>query len=328
MDRSPSKSFGLDLLRTAEAAAIAGGRWMGLGRKKEADAASTDAMYSEFRKLDIAGTIVVGEEGRSERHSLDLGVAVGNGRGPELDVVVDPIDGSNLLAQGRPGAIAVVGVAPRGAMWTPPHARYMEKIVVDREVAPALVSECMDAPPAWTLALIGRVKKKPIRDLVVFVLDRPRHQELIEEIRTAGARVMLRIDGDIAGALLAAAPDHDGVDVLMGIGGVNEGVVAACAVKAVRGAMLGRLAPQSDEEREHLARENVDLKAILTQDELVSSDKAFFAATGVTDGPLLAGVRYRGREVRTESIVLRGETGTRRTVRAEYIIEDTPGESS
>ncbi len=316
----PSQNFGLDLLRTAEAAAIAAGRWMGLGQKREADVASTEAMYLEFKKLDIDGTVVVGEEGRSERHPLERGVRVGNGRGPQLDVVVDPIDGSNLLAQGRPGAISVVGVAPRGSMWTPPHARYMGKVVVDREVARALVPECLDAPAAWTLALAGRVKKKPIRDLVVFVLDRPRHQELIEEIRSAGARVMLRIDGDIAGALLAASPTHDNVDLLMGVGGVNEGVIAACAVKALRGAMLGRLAPQSNEERELLSRENVDLKQILTQDELVSSQRVFFAATGVTEGPLLAGVRYHGREVRTESIVLRSETGTRRIVRTEHLV--------
>ncbi len=320
MVQVPSQNFGLDLLRTAEGAAIAGGRWMGLGQKKEADAASTEAMFLEFKKIDVDGKVVVGEEGRSERHSLARGVSVGNGRGPQLDIVVDPIDGSNLLAQGRPGAIAVVGVAPRGTLWTPPHARYMEKIVVDRDVAPALVSECLDAPPAWTLALVARVKKKPVRDLVVFVLDRPRHQELIEEIRSAGARVMLRIDGDIAGALLAASPEHDSVDVLMGVGGVNEGLIAACAVRGLRGAMLGRLAPQSEEERSILERENVDMKSILTQDQLVSSYKVFFAATGVTDGPLLAGVRYSGNEVRTESFVLRGETGTRRIIRAVHTI--------
>lgn len=316
----PARNYGMDLVRAAEAAAIAAGRWMGLGKKQEADRAATEAMVEEFKKLDIDGHVVVGESGKSELSSLDQGVRVGSGHGASLDVVVDPIDGSNLVAQGRPGAISVVGIGPRGSMWTPPHATYMEKIVVDHEVADALVPECMDAPAAWTLALVSRVKRKPVRDLVVFVLDRARHQQLIEEIRTAGARVMLRIDGDIAGALLAASAYHDNVDVLMGIGGVAEGVIAACAVKALRGAMLVRLAPQSEHEREIIEQEHGDLKQILTCDQLATSSKVFFAATGITEGPLVAGVSYKGAEIRTESIVLRGETSTRRTIRANHMV--------
>ncbi len=316
----PSRSFGLDLVRAVEGAAIAAGRWMGLGNRGEADDAATRAMAEEFAHIDISGTIVIGEQREWASLPLSAGQTVGTGSGPELDVVVDPIDGSNLLAQGRPGAISVAGIASRGTMWASQSARYMEKFVVDRHVAKALVSDCLDAPAAWTLALVARVKKKPVRDLVVFVLDRPRHQDLIEEIRSAGARVMLRIDGDISGALLAASTEHPYVDVLMGIGGVSEGVVAACAVRALGGAMLARLAPQSNVEREAIRAEGVEVDRILTGSQLVADNQVFFVATGITDGPLLNGVSYHGTEVRTETIVLRGETGTRRIIRAEHTV--------
>ena len=178
----------------------------------------------------------------------------------------------------------------------------------------------MDAPAAWTLALVARVKKKEVRDLIVFVLDRPRHADLIEEIRTAGARVMLRSDGDTAGALLAAAPDS-GVDLLMGVGGVPEGVISACAVKSLGGAMLGRLAPQSAAEREAVAAAGLDTRRVLTADELIAGDQVFFAATGITDGPLLAGVRYHGNRAETQSMVLRCDTHSRRMMYAEHVIE-------
>jgi len=255
---------------------------------------------------------------------LDSGQRVGNGNGPAMDVVVDPVDGTNLLVQGRSGAISVVGVAPRGSMWSVAPAAYMEKLVVDREVADALVAECLDAPAAWTLALIARVKRKQIRDLVVFVLDRPRHADLIEEIRSAGARVALRADGDIAGAIQAALPGSN-VDVLMGVGGVSEGVTAACAVRALRGAMLVRLAPQSPEERQAVATAGLDTRRILTCRELVQSDEVFFAATGITGGPLLDGVQYHGNLAEAHSLVLRGATGTRRFIRAEYLLDAQPG---
>jgi fructose-1,6-bisphosphatase II len=196
----------------------------------------------------------------------------------------------------------------------------MEKIVVDREAADFLVTECMDAPAAWTLALIARAKNKAVRDLQVIVLDRPRHYDLIDEIRLAGARVLLRSDGDTAGALSAATPGT-GTDVLMGIGGVPEGVTAACAVKAMGGAMLGRLAPQSKAERVAVEAARLDTRRILTCNELVSSNQIFFAATGITDGPLLAGVEYRGHEAKTHSLLIRAETGVRRLIHAEHIIE-------
>ncbi|HHB90923.1 MAG TPA: class II fructose-bisphosphatase [Anaerolineae bacterium] len=316
------RNLGLDLVRVTEATAIQAARWMGLGRRQEADRAAIDAMCQELNSLDMNGYIVIGEESKSGLHSpLDSGHRVGNGQGPEMDVVLDPIDGTNLLVHGRTGAISAVAVAPRGAMWSPYPAAYMEKLVVDREVAHALVKEALDAPAAWTLAMIARIKKKTIRDLVVFVLDRPRHQELIEEIRMAGARVALRREGDIAGAILAAMPGS-GIDVLMGVGGAAEGVMAACAIKALRGAMLARLAPQSEAEQHAVTQAGLDLTRVMNQDELIQSEDVFFACTGVTEGMLLDGVQFAGGYVHTHSLVLRARTGTRRMIRAERMLED------
>jgi fructose-1,6-bisphosphatase II len=316
----PPRNLGLDLVRVTEAAALRAGRWMGLGRTDEADEDAAQAMAEALNTLDMDGHIVIGEEGKLGTHSpLDSGQRVGTGQGPEMDVVVDPIDGRNLLARGRPDAIAVAGIAPRGSMWAPVPAVYMEKIVVGPEVARSLVPECMGAPAAWTIALVARAKQKAVRDLVVFVLDRPRHRHLIDEIRAAGARAMLRTDGDVVGALLAATPDS-GVDLLMGIGGVPEGVIAACAVKAMEGGMLGRLAPQNQEERSAIQDAGLDTKKILTCDGLVSSNEIFFSATGITKGTLLSGVQYHGNEAETESLLIRAETGTRRRMHAEHLI--------
>ena len=321
MSQPSPRNWGFDLVRTTEAAARAAGRWMGLGKRDEADQAAIEAMARAINTLEMDGHVVIGEEAKFGIHSpLESGRRVGAGVGPAMDVVVDPIDGRNLLAQGRSGAIAVAAVAPRGSMWSPTAAIYMDKIVVDRDAAGALVDECLDAPAAWTLALVARSKKKEVRDLVVFVLDRPRHQDLIDEIRKAGARVMLRGDGDIAGALLAATPGSS-VDVLMGTGGVPEGVIAACAIKALGGAMLGRLSPQSESERAAVAAAGYDLRNILSCDELIASDQIFFAATGITDGPLLNGVRYHGDRAETQSMVLRCDTGTRRIIYAEHNVE-------
>jgi fructose-1,6-bisphosphatase II len=318
---SSSRNIGLDLLRVTEAAAIAAGRWIGLGNPDEAHAAATDLMASALNELELDGRIVIGEEGRLGEHSpLDSGQIVGNGKGPQVDVVVDPIDGTKLVVQGHPGAISLVGVAPRGSMWSPPpDAVYMEKIVVDREAADALVPECLDAPAAWTLALVARVKDKDVRDLIVLVLDRPRHRDLIDEIRAAGARISLRTEGDAEGALEAALAGT-GADLLMGIGGVSEGVIAACAVRALGGAMLGRLAPQSDEEKAVIESAGVEVKRILTSDEIVASDRIYFAATGITHSPLLGSIRYLGRRVETHSLLLRSETGTRRFIQGEHLL--------
>lgn len=314
-------NLGLDLIRATESTALSAGRLLGLGDREKAHRAATEAMAEALNQIEMDGRIVIGEEGRlGERSPLDSRQSVGTGRGPQLDVIVDPIDGTNSVVRGRPGAISVVGVAPRGSMWSPTPAVYMEKIVVDREAADALMPECMDAPAAWTLALIARAKKKAVRDLQVIVLDRPRHQGLIEEIRLAGARVLLAYDGDTAGAMVAATPGT-GADILMGIGGVPEGVSAACAVKAMGGAMLGRLAPQSAEEKEAIQANDLSTEQILTCDELVTSNQILLAATGVTPGPLLEGVDYRGNEAHTHSLLIRYETGTRRLIHAEHAIE-------
>jgi fructose-1,6-bisphosphatase II len=215
--------------------------------------------------------------------------------------------------------MAVIAAAPRGAMRSLYPAIYMDKIVVDRDTAAGLVPECLDAPAAWTLGMVARMKGKLVRDLVVFVLDRPRHVHMVEEIRTAGARVVLRHEGDIAGALSAAA--HGEVDILMGVGGTAEGVIAACGVKSLAGGMLARLAPQSTEELHAIQAAGLDPKAVYACDDLVSGNAIFFAATGITSGGLLSGVRYHGEEAETESLVLRCETGTRRIMRAYHSIK-------
>ena len=320
----PPRNLGLDLVRATEAAALAATRWMGLGKADEADNDAAEAMVRALNTLHMQGRIVVGEEGKLGRHSpLDSGAKVGTGAGPEIDVVVDPIDGRRRLALGYSDAISVAGLAPRDSMWSPAPAVYMEKIVVDREAAEALVPECLDAPAAWTLALVARVKHKPVRDLVVFVLDRPRHHHLVEEIRAAGARVLLRSDGDIAGGMMAAYPDSD-VDLLMGIGGIAEGVIAACAVKALGGRMLGRLAPQSEQEQGEVRAAGLDTQSILSCSEMVRGNHIFFVATGITDGLLLRGVRLHGSEAETNSLVLRAATGTRRVIHTTHLLERHP----
>jgi fructose-1,6-bisphosphatase II len=321
-DERLNRNVGLDLVRATEAAALSAGRWMGLGQPDQADQAATQAIAHELDLVDMDGLIVIGEEGRAgSACELPSGRHIGTSNGPQLDVVADAVDGRRMLAQGRSGAIAVAAVAPRDTMWRPTAAIYMEKLVVNRSAASALVPECLDAPAAWTLALVARAKKKRVRDLVVFVLDRPRHADLIEEIRTAGARVMLRGDGDISGSVMAASPDGI-VDVLMGIGGAPEGVIAACAVKSSGGAMLVRLAPQSAAEHAAVVQAGLDPYCIRTCDELITSNQIFFAATGITDGPLLAGVRYHGDRAETHSLILRCETGTRRTMHAEHLIAE------
>lgn len=319
----PSRNIGLELLRVTESAAIAAGRFIGLGDRESAHLAATQAMYEQLMTINFAGRIVIGEESRLGEHtSLDSGRAVGTGSGPQTDVVVDPIDGTKLVVEGLPGAISLVGVAPEGSMWSPPSdAIYMDKIVVEREAAEALVKECLDAPVAWTLALVARVMDKSVRDLTVIVLDRPRHRDLIREIRAAGARISLRTEGDAEGAIEAALHDS-GADILMGSGGVAEGIIAACAVKALGGGMLGRLAPQSSEEKRIIHEAGFDPSEILTCKQLVGSSDIYFAATGITGGSLLQAIQYRGKFARTNSILLRAATGTIRFIETEHAIDD------
>ena len=313
----PPRNLGLDLIRATEAATLVAGAWLGLGSTHNVEKLAATAMVNALNTLDMRGQIVIGDTSQDPESSLGSGKKVGNGHGPEMDVVADPIDGRRLLAQTHSGALSVVAIAPKGSMWQAQPALYMEKLVVDSDVAPALVPDCLEAPVAWTLALIARTKKKKMRDLMIFVLERPRHQDLIEEIRTAGARVMLRQDGDVLGALVTVHTDRN-VDALFGVGGVAEGLMAACAVKAMNGAMLGRLAPQSETEQKAVTAAGLDTRRILTADELVASDQVFFATTCITDSSVLKGVRFSGSRAQTQSIILRGKTKTRRVIFAEH----------
>jgi fructose-1,6-bisphosphatase II len=314
------RNIGLDLIRVTETTALAASPWIGSGNYAGAHRAANRAMSDALNSVEMQGRIVIGEERRvDEEAPLCGGHLLGTGEGPEADLAVDPIDGTNLLIKGRPGAISVASIAPRGALWSPLPALYMDKIVVDREAADALAPECLDAPAAWTLALIARVKGKAVRDLAVIVLARARHVHLIEEIRETGARILLREEGDAEGALVAATVGTV-ADVLMGIGGASQGVLAACAVKALGGGMLARLAPQSEAERTAVLEAGLDTQRIYKLDEIVSGDQIFFAATGITDSPLLPAIKVHGRYTETHSLLIRAETGTRRHIHAEHML--------
>ncbi len=315
---TPPHHPGLGLMRITEAAALAAGRWMGLDSATEADHAAQDAMAAAINLLPLQGKVISGEEGRLHDHfPLDSGASVGSGQGPVMDVELNAIDGAGLVSAGMPGAISVAALSSAGTMWQPGPAVYLEKLVVDRQVAQALGAEALDAPPAWTLALIAREKGKAIRDLVVFVLKRKRHEKLIEEIRRAGARVFLRDGGEVAGALMAG---HEGgeVDVLMGVGGAAEGLVSGCAIKVMGGQILARIAPQNEEETQACKEAGLDFKQILTAETMVKGDSVYFCATGITDSVLLDGVHYHGDLVTTHSLALRSETGTRRIIKTEH----------
>ena len=315
-----SRNIGLDLARVTESAALAAGRWIGSGNFDAAHAAATEAMYNMLVTLGIGGCVAIGEDRIIDgKAALCEGVTFGGGQ-PLCDLAVDPIDGTQLLIEGKPGAVSVIAVAPRHSIWSAGPAEYVDKIVVDRDAAHVLVPECMDAPAAWTLALIARAKKKAVRDLVVVVLQRLRHHDLIEEIRATGARIYLRQEGDAEGALEAGMPGT-GVDILLGIGGASQGVLAACAVRALGGGMLARLAPQSAEERAAITQSGMDSRKIYTVNELVASDDIFFAATGLTGTPILPGISYKGSHAETHSLLIRAKTKTRRFIQAEYALE-------
>ena len=314
----PSRNIGLDLVRVTEATALAAGRWIGSGNKNAAHRAATQAMLDALNTLNIDGRIIIGEDRPIDgKILLGTGQKIGSGLGPKVDAVVDPIDGTELLIKGQSGAVSVVAVAPQDTLWSPAPASYMEKIVVDREVGGVLVAECMDAPAGWTLALVARVKKKPVHDLTVIILDRERNNDLIEEIRSTGATILLRDQGDAEGALLAATPDT-GVDLLMGVGGAAQGVIAACATKSMDGAMLARLAPQSEKERDAIRAAGLDEKRILTCSEMVDTHEIFLSVTGITNSLLLSALRFRGIHAETYSLLIRSETGTRRFIHAEH----------
>jgi fructose-1,6-bisphosphatase II len=321
METNLPRNLGLELVRATEIAALRAGRWMGLGEPEKADLDATKAMFEVLDSIEIRGDVVIGEE---MKFSKDIVVRthqqIGAGSDLEVDLLLDPIDGRTQLANGFPGVISAAAVAPHGSIWRAPGAIYLEKIIVGADVAPYLVPECMDAPAAWTLALVARVKGVPVKDLTVFALDRPRHKDLINEIRATGAHIMLRPDGDIGGALMVCTP-RSGVDLLMGTGGIMEGLLGACAIKAFGGGMFGRLDPQSDEEMELVRSNGTDTYLVLSVDDLVISNQVFFATTGITDGPLLKGVVYHGNLAETDSLILRSETKTRRRIIAEHLLE-------
>jgi fructose-1,6-bisphosphatase II len=312
------RNLALELVRVTEAAALHAARWMGRGDKEAADQAAVDAMRNALRFVDMDGVVVIGEGEKDEAPMLYIGERVGTGRPPKVDVAVDPIDGTNLTAKGLPNAITVVALAERGSMYYDPHIVYMQKIAVGREAKGAID---INAPAGDNLIRIARFMDRNVEDLTVVVLDRPRHEQLIEEVRMAGARIKLITDGDVAGAVMAAMPGDTGVDVLMGIGGTPEAVLAACALKCLGGEMQCKLWPRSEEERQKaLDGGNQDLDRVLTLDDLVGSDDVFFAATGITPGEFLRGVRYHGDYAETYSIMMRSRSGTMRRFETHHHI--------
>jgi fructose-1,6-bisphosphatase II len=310
----PDRNLGMELVRVTEAAALAASRWVGRGDKNGADAAAVGAMRTVLSTVSMDGIVVIGEGEKDNAPMLYNGENVGDGTPPLVDVAVDPIDGTTLTAMGRTNALSVIAVSERESMFDPGPSYYMEKIAVGPEAVGAID---ITASPSQNLRWIAKSKRESVRDLTVVILDRPRHAELIDEIRASGARIALISDGDVYGAIAAASEDS-GIDVLMGIGGTPEGVISAAAMKCMGGEMQGRLWPRDEEEREAIAAAGLDPSAVLTLQTLVQSDNCFFAATGITDGPLLSGVRFDARSVRTHSLVMRSRSGTVRRIDAHH----------
>lgn len=311
---TPQRNLALDLARVTEAAALASSRWLGKGDKERGDHAAVEAMRLSFSAIDIDGVVVIGEGEKDEAPMLYNGEKLGTGRGPEVDVAVDPVEGTSLLAYGRPNAIAVVALAPRGTLYDPGPAFYMKKMAVPHE---AKYQVDIKAPVAENLRRVAKALGKAVDDLSVFILDKPRHAELIKEIREAGARIQLHTDGDVAGALMATTPGGE-VDMMIGTGGTPEGVLAAVAIRIMGGEMQCMLDPQSETERQALDEAGFSLSRVLTVDDLVRSDDVFFAATGISGGTFLKGVEFTGKGAVTHSMVMRGRTGTFRWIEAQH----------
>ncbi len=314
MERTVDRNLALELARVTEAAALMAARQMGRGDKIAADQAAVDAMRSVLNTVDMDGIIVIGEGAKDEAPMLFIGERVGTGREPAVDIAVDPIDGTRLLSLGMPNAIAVVAVADRGTMLSSPDISYMRKIAVGIEAAGDID---INASTEENLRRIAAAKGRAVSDLTVVVLDRPRHESLIEEIRATGARIRLIPDGDVAGAVMAATPGT-GIDVLMGIGGAPEAVVAACAIKCIGGDIQCRRYPRNGAEQRIADEQGISLEEVLHCDDLVASDNVFFAATGITDGELARGVQYFGDGATTQSLVMRSRTGTIRRIDATH----------
>ncbi len=311
----PDRNLAIEIVRVTEAAALASARWQGRGEKESGDQAAVDAMRQVLDTVVMDGTIIIGEGEKDEAPMLFNGERVGTGEPPKVDLAVDPVDGTRLLAEGRPGAIAVLAAAPAGALFDPGPCVYMEKLVVGAEAADAID---LDRPIEENLASVARALGRDVTDITVMMLDRDRHEEAKAAIRRVGARLQLIPDGDVAGAILAAWDERPQVDVLYGIGGTPEGVTSACAVKALDGQILGRLWARSDAEAAQAREAGFDLDRILTVDDLVTSEDAFFACTGITNSQLLKGVLFDGIGAVTHSLVMRSKSGTVRTIEARH----------
>lgn len=314
MALEPTRNLALELVRVTEAAALSAGRYMGRGDKIAADRAAVDAMRVVLNSIVMNAVIVIGEGEKDEAPMLFNGERVGTGSGPEMDIAVDPIDGTRPLSNGTWNAIATVALAPRGTMFDPGPFLYMDKIAVGPQ-SKGVVD--IEAPVEHNLRAIAQTSGKSVEDLTVVILDRPRHRELIAEVRRVGARIRLIPDGDVAGALMTSWPDS-GIDALMGIGGTPEGVLTACALRAMGGEIQGKLSARNEDELRRGQEMGYDFKKVLTMDDLVSSEDVFFAATGITDGEFLDGVKYYGNGARTDSLVVRGMTGTVRQIIATH----------
>src|SRR6478735_6198738 len=311
---APDRNLALELARVTEAGAMAAARWVGRGDKNGADAAAVNAMRLLINTVSMDGLVVIGEGEKDRAPMLYNGEQVGDRSGPACDVAVDPIDGTRLTANGMPNAISVIAVSARGSMYDPSAVFYMSKLVTGPAAAEMVDIE---APVARNIGAVARAKSCSPQDVTVVILDRPRHEQLISDVRATGARIKLITDGDVAGAIMAAR-DGTGVDLLLGIGGTPEGIIAACALKCLGGVIQGQLAPRDEEERRRALDAGHDLDRVLTTDDLVSSDDVFFAATGITDGELMAGVRYRAGGATTHSLVMRSRSGTIRRIQSEH----------
>ena len=311
---APDRNLAVELVRVTEAAAMAAARWVGRGDKNGADGAAVHAMRQLISTVSMQGVVVIGEGEKDNAPMLYNGEHVGDGSGAECDVAVDPIDGTRLTALGMSNAISVIAVSARGSMYDPSAVFYMEKLVTGPEAADVVD---IDRPIGDNVRAVARAKGSSPQDVTVVILDRPRHESIVKEVREAGARIKFITDGDVAGAIMAAR-EGTGVDLLLGIGGTPEGIIAACAIKALGGVIQGRLWPRDDAERQQAIDAGHDLSRVLTTDDLVTSDDVFFAATGITDGELAHGVRYRKGTATTHSLVMRSRSGTIRKIESEH----------
>jgi fructose-1,6-bisphosphatase II len=310
----PDRNLGMELVRVTEAAAMAGARWMGRGDKEAADGAAVDAMRAVLSGVSMDGIVVIGEGEKDEAPMLYNGESIGDGHPPLVDIAVDPIDGTTLTSLGRPNAIAVIALSERGTMFNPGPCVYMEKVATGPEAADAIdLTASVKANLKW----VAKALRKDVADVTAVILDRDRHHHIIKECREAGARIRLIPDGDVAGAISTAWPES-GADILFGVGGTPEGVIAACALKCLGGAIQGRLYPRDEDERQKAVEMGYDLDKVLTLDDLVSGEDVFFSATGITDGELLRGVRFRGDGANTQSLVMRSKSGTIRKIDATH----------